>query len=62
MFSDNSQDKTHCFLLEMLFIWPVNSPLYKPEANWAELDFAETSGIVTGDAPVSYWPFFPYPQ
>ena len=27
MSSDNSQDKTHCFLLEMLFIWPVNSPL-----------------------------------
>ena len=32
------------------------SPLYKREGNWAELAFAMTSGIVTGDAPVSYWP------
>jgi len=28
---------------------------------WVELNFAKTSGIFTGDSPVSYWPFFPYP-
>ena len=27
-----------------------------------KLTFAKTSGIVTGDAPVSYWLFFPYLQ
>ena len=27
--------------------------------NWDELTFAKTSGIVTGDALVSYWPVFP---
>jgi len=26
------------------------------EENWAELAFAKASGIVTWDAPVSYWP------
>lgn len=26
--------------------------------NWAELNGAKTSGIVTGEAPVSYWPIF----
>ena len=30
--------------------------------NWAEVTFAKTSGIVTGDAPVSYWPIFPVPS
>ena len=33
-----------------------SSPLYKREGNWAELAFSMTSGIVTGDGPVSYWP------
>ena len=33
-------------------------PLYKREGNWAKLAFAMTSGIVTGEAPVSYWPIF----
>ena len=25
---------------------------------WVELTFAKTSGIFTGDSPVSYWPIF----
>ena len=29
------------------------------EEKWAELAFAKISGIVTGDAPVSYWTIFP---
>ena len=34
----------------------------KKRGDWTELAFSKTSGIVTGDAPVSYWPFFPCPQ
>ena len=30
-----------------------NSPLRKREENWAEFAFAKTSGIDTGDVPVS---------
>ena len=26
--------------------------------NWAELNSAKNSGIVTGEAPVSYWQYF----
>ena len=30
---------------------------------WVELTFAKTSGIFTGDSPVSYWPIFsPIPR
>ena len=29
------------------------------EEKWAELAFAKNSGIVIGDAPVSYWSIFP---
>ena len=39
----------------------TNSPL-KKRGDWTELVFSKTYGIVTGDAPVSYWPFFPCPQ
>ena len=37
-----------------LFIWT-----FTPEGFGAKLTFAKASGIVTGDAPVSYWPIFP---
>ena len=37
-----------------LFIWTIT-----PEGFGAKLTFAKASGIVTGDAPVSYWPIFP---
>ena len=37
-----------------LFIWTIT-----PEGFGAKLTFAKASGIVTGDAPFSYWPFFP---
>ena len=37
-----------------LFIWTIT-----PEGFGANLTFAKASGIVTGDAPVSYWPIFP---
>ena len=46
-------------------IWP-NIPLKKAIGHFrnekgtgAEMRPAIVSGIVTGDAPVSYWPFFP---
>ena len=35
-----------------------NSPLKNREGNWSELAFAKTFGIVTGNTPLSYWPFF----
>ena len=39
--------------------WTIrHSPLYKREGNGAEMCPAIVSGIVTGDAPVSYWPIF----
>ena len=36
----------------------TNPPLYKQQGILAELAFAKTSGIVTGDGPVSYWSMF----
>ena len=36
----------------------TNPPLYKQQGILAELVFAKTSGIVTGDGPVSYWSMF----
>ena len=33
-------------------------PALKNEKEWVELAFAKTFGIVTWDAPVSYWPIF----
>ena len=36
-----------------LFIWTI-----MPEGFGAKLTFAKASGIVNGDAQVSYWPFF----
>ena len=36
----------------------TNPPLYKQRGILAELAFAKTSGIVTGDRPVSYWSMF----
>ena len=30
----------------------------KETAMWAKLSFAKTSGIITGDVLVSYWPIF----
>ena len=35
---------------------PQPPRVFRKEKNWAELAFAKTSGILTGDAPVSYWP------
>ena len=41
----------------------VSTVANKREGNWAELAFTKASGIVTGDALVSYWPIsFPVPS
>ena len=44
-------------------IHSLNSPLQKLQGNFTELAYAKISGIVNGDAPVSYWSiFFPIPS
>ena len=40
----------------------ANRHFKKRGGNWAELIFTKTSGIVTSDVPVIYWPIFVVPQ
>ena len=46
----------------MIFFFIPHTPLYRRDKNWDRNTVrpAIVSGMVTGDAPVSYWPnFFP---